>query len=78
MARIARALDAEDAAGGLFDLAAALGARQSLSEIGMRASDLDRAADLAEESPYPNPTPLTRAHIRALLDAAFHGRRPAC
>ena len=76
MARIAHALDAEDAAGGLFDLAAALGARQSLAEIGLRESDLDRAADLAVESPYPNPTPLTRAGLRAFLNAAFHGRRP--
>jgi alcohol dehydrogenase class IV len=76
MARIARALGADDAAQGLFDLAAALGAKQSLAEIGLRESDLDRAADLAVESPYPNPTPLTRKRIRALLDAAFHGRRP--
>jgi maleylacetate reductase len=77
MARIARALDAEDAAEGLFDLAAALGARQSLAEIGLRESDLDRAADLAAQDPYPNPTPLTRERIRALLDDAFHGRRLA-
>jgi hypothetical protein len=48
MARIARALEAEDAAGGLFDVAAALGARQSLAEIGLREEDLDRAADLAQ------------------------------
>jgi maleylacetate reductase len=76
MARIARALDAEDAAGGLFDLAASLGAKQSLAEIGLRESDPDRAADLAAKEPYPNPTPITRAGLRALLDAAFHGRRP--
>jgi alcohol dehydrogenase class IV len=76
MARIARALDAEDAAEGLFDLAAALGAKQSLADIGLREQDLERAADLALESPYPNPTPLTRTRIRALLDDAFHGRRP--
>jgi alcohol dehydrogenase class IV len=75
MARIARALDAEDAAGGRFDLAAALGARQALSKIGLRESDLDRAADLAVQSPYPNPTPLTRDRIRSLLDAAFNGSR---
>jgi maleylacetate reductase len=76
MTRIARALEAEDAAQGLFDLAAALGAKQALSEIGLRERDLERAADLAVESPYRNPTPLTRERIRALLDAAFHGRRP--
>jgi hypothetical protein len=56
-----RALDAEDAAGGLFDLAAALGAKLRLAEIGMRASDLDRAADLAVQS-LPQPEP---AHPRA-------------
>jgi alcohol dehydrogenase class IV len=76
MARIAQALGAEDAAQGLFDLAAALGAKQRLAEIGLREEDLDRAADLSVESPYPNPTPLTRERIRALLDDAFHGRRP--
>jgi maleylacetate reductase len=77
MARIARALGAEDAAVGLFDLAASLGAKLRLSEIGLRESDLERAADLATQSPYPNPTPITRDGIRALLDDAFHGRRPA-
>jgi len=77
MARIARALDAEDAAAGLFDLAAALGAKLRLADLGLRETDLERAADLASESPYPNPTPLTREGIRALLDDAFHGRRPA-
>lgn len=76
MARIARALDAEDAAQGLYDLAASLGAKQALSEIGLRESDLDRAADLATQSPYPNPTPITRTSIRALLDDAFHGTGP--
>jgi maleylacetate reductase len=76
MARIAQALGAEDAAQGLFDLAAALGAKQSLAGIGLREEGLDRAADLAVENPYPNPTPLTRERILALLDDAFHGRRP--
>jgi maleylacetate reductase len=71
-----RALGAEDAAEGLFDLAASLGAKQSLAEIGLREEDLDRAADLATQSPYPNPTPITRERIRALLDHAFHGQNP--
>jgi alcohol dehydrogenase class IV len=60
----------------LFNLSASLGAKQSLAEIGLRESDLDRAADLAVQSSYPNPTTLTCARIRALLGAAFHGRRP--
>jgi alcohol dehydrogenase class IV len=77
MARIARALGAEDAAQGLFDLATSLGAKLRLADLGLRESDLDRAADLAAENPYPNPSPITRAGIRALLDDAFHGRRPS-
>jgi alcohol dehydrogenase class IV len=77
MTRIARALDADDAAAGLFDLAAALGAKLRLADLGMREADLDRAADLAAQSPYPNPCPITREGLRALLDDAFWGRRPA-
>lgn len=76
MARTQRALGAKDAASGLFDLAAGLGAPMTLDQIGMRASDLDRAADLAVAAPYPNPRPIERGAIRKLLDDAFYGRRP--
>jgi maleylacetate reductase len=51
--------------------------RQFLAEVGLREQDLDRAAELAAENPYPNPTPLTRAGLRALLDDAVYGRRTA-
>jgi maleylacetate reductase len=76
MRRIASALNARDAAGGLFDLAKDLGAPTSLRELGMPEDGLDKAADLAVAKPYPNPAPLTRDAIRALLDAAYHGKRP--
>lgn len=76
MARVERALGAGKAAGGLYDLAAKLKAPMSLEQIGMRAADLDRAADLAAAAPYPNPRPIERAAIRQLLDNAFHGLRP--
>jgi len=76
MARTQRALGVKDAASGLFDLAAGLGAPMTLDQIGMRASDLDRAADLAVAAPYPNPRPIERGAIRKLLDDAFYGRRP--
>jgi len=76
MARIARALRAEDAPSGLFDLARGLGAPTSLAGIGMPEDGLDRAARLAVANPYWNPRPIERGAIRALLDAAFHGRRP--
>jgi alcohol dehydrogenase class IV len=76
MARVARALRARDAAGGLYDLAKAIGAPLSLASIGMPEHGLDRAADLAVTNPYWNPQPLDRGAIRALLQAAWEGRRP--
>jgi maleylacetate reductase len=76
MARIARALGTSDAPSGLFDLARRVGAPASLQELGMRHADLDRGADLAAAAPYPNPRPVTRADVRALLEDAFYGRRP--
>jgi maleylacetate reductase len=76
MARVARALGAVDAPIGLFDLAATLGARTALRDIGMDEADLDKAAEIASRNPYYNPRPLTQATIRALLDDAYHGRRP--
>jgi alcohol dehydrogenase class IV len=77
MRRIARALGVADAAQGLYDLARSLGAPVALQEVGMRESDLDRAAELATQSPYLNPRATDRAAIRRLLDDAYAGRRPA-
>jgi alcohol dehydrogenase class IV len=77
MARVARALGTSSAAQGLFDLAKSLGAPTALKDLGMDESELDRAADLATASPYWNPRPIDRTAIRALLDDAFFGRRPA-
>jgi maleylacetate reductase len=77
MARVARALGVDDAPEGLFDLARRLDVPPSLQAIGMRGEDLDRAADLAAQNPYPNPRTIERGAIRALLDDAFHGRRPS-
>jgi alcohol dehydrogenase class IV len=76
MRRIARALGTESAAAGLFDLAERLGVPVALKDIGMPADGLDRAADLAVQTPYPNPRPLERAAIRELLQHAFDGARP--
>src|SRR5205807_9789733 len=64
------------AAPGLYDLAVSLGAPISLRALGLPEAALDRAADLAVAAPYPNPRPLERAALRALLQDAFDGRRP--
>ncbi|HXX11766.1 MAG TPA: maleylacetate reductase [Burkholderiales bacterium] len=73
----AAALDAEDAAQALYALARELGAPLALKDIGMRESDLDRAAEIATKSPYYNPRPVEYGAIRKLLDDAYHGREPA-
>jgi maleylacetate reductase len=78
MQRTARALaDGADPAMALHELAKRLGAPTALKDIGMKAADLDRAAELATQNPYYNPRPVTREGIRALLDDAYHGRPPA-
>jgi len=76
MSRIARALGATSAAEGIYNLASSLGAPTSLAALGMKAGDLDRAAEIAVQNPYYNPRPITRDGIRALLENAFEGRRP--
>ena len=85
MARISRALGVHEAAGavaslaaarGVFDLALAQGAPTSLRALGMPASGLDRAADQAVQNQYPNPRPLERVALRALLQRAFDGAPP--
>ena len=62
--------------GGLWDFAKSLGAPLTLRELGLVESDLDRAAEIAVQNPYYNPRPIDGRSIRALLQAAWEGRRP--
>ncbi|HEX4593505.1 MAG TPA: iron-containing alcohol dehydrogenase, partial [Bryobacteraceae bacterium] len=77
MNRIARALGVKSAASGLYDLASSLGAPVSLAALGMKEGDLDQAAGIAVQNPYYNPRPVTHEGVRAVLQDAFEGRRPA-
>ncbi len=76
MARIAASLRTTSAAAGVFDLARRHGAATSLAALGMAQSDLDGAAELAVQTPYPNPRPLERGAVRDLLQRAWEGTRP--
>ena len=80
MEKIQRALGGgSSAAAGLYDLAKNNGAPVALKDIGMKESDLDRAADIAVSNPYWNPRPFGPAErdlIRDLLQHAFDGVRP--
>lgn len=62
--------------GGIWDFAKASGAPLALRDLGLTEADLDRAADIATQAPYPNPRPFDRADIRKLLQAAWEGARP--
>jgi alcohol dehydrogenase class IV len=72
----AEALDAPDAAQGIYDLALNIGAPVALKDIGMPLDGLDRAARLVMENPYYNPRPVEYSAIRQLLEHAYRGDRP--
>ena len=77
LAPVAQALGAQKAGQGLYDLAARLGAPLRLADIGMKAEGLERAADIALQSPYWNPRPFTREDIRGVMQNAYEGIRPS-
>ncbi|MDC7785387.1 maleylacetate reductase [Rhodoplanes sp. TEM] len=75
MARLAGVLGA-DPARALWDLAGAVGAKRALADLGMPADGIALAAERALARPYPNPRPLERAAIAALIARAFAGEPP--
>jgi maleylacetate reductase len=60
----------------LHDFASASHAPMALKDLGLKESDLDRAADIAAKNPYWNPRPVERDAIRRLLQAAWAGDPP--
>lgn len=76
IARVGRALAAGDVPSRLYDLVRDGGAPTSLRALGLSDNALEQATDLALRNPYWNPRPLERDGIRALLEDAWHGRRP--
>jgi maleylacetate reductase len=76
MARAARALGHADAPQAVFELTARHAGPRSLQQLGMPESGLDRVAVLATANPYPNPRPLERDALRAMLQRAWQGEPP--
>jgi alcohol dehydrogenase class IV len=76
MARIQRAIQARDAASGIWDLEKSLGLPMRLADIGMKEADLERAARIASEAPYPNPRKVEYGAVLQLLRSAHQGQRP--
>jgi len=76
MRRIASAIAAVDAPRGIYELEKSLGLPMRLADIGMQQADLERAARIAAEAPYPNPRKVEYGPVLELLRNAYEGRRP--
>jgi alcohol dehydrogenase class IV len=76
MARVERALGSAPAPAAIYDLLTQLSLQTKLSEIGLAEADLERAARIAADAPYPNPRKVEYAPILALLRNAYGGSRP--
>jgi len=73
---LARVFNHDDPAGALDLFTRQLSLPRALSEIGMPATAINQAADLAVRNAYPNPRPLEREALRALLARAWAGDPP--
>jgi alcohol dehydrogenase class IV len=76
MERIVRAMGGADAPNAIYDLEKGLGIPMRLADIGMKEADLERAARIAAEAPYPNPRKVEYEPVLGLLRDAYQGRRP--
>jgi maleylacetate reductase len=47
-----------------------------LADIGMKRADLERAATIAVQTPYPNPRKVEYQPVLDLLQNAYEGRKP--
>jgi maleylacetate reductase len=77
LARLAGGLGTEDVAGGIWDLGRELGTPASLAELGLAEAELDRAAAQAVGRVVQTPRRAGVSELRALLEAAWQGRRPS-
>ncbi|WP_299775085.1 maleylacetate reductase [uncultured Tateyamaria sp.] len=77
MKALRRATASDTPAAALFDVAKSGGAPTSLRELGMPEDAIAQAIQITLENPYYNPRPLEADSLRATLQAAWAGDRPA-
>jgi len=77
MVRLARALNAPDAALGLYELAGRLGCPRALRDLGMPESGIDQAVTLALRNAPWNLVPIEAEAVRELIRRAWRGDAPA-
>ena len=73
---VAKAMEADEAAAGLYDFIARLGAKQSLRELGMPEAGIEKAARLAIQNPYWNPRKLEYQPVYEVIRRAWAGEAP--
>lgn len=71
LARVARALGADDAVAGLRELGRDLGLEAGLADFGLRPADIELAAELAAAVAPEVPAPTNKEEIVALLENAM-------
>ena len=76
LARLADRLGVDDVPGAIWDLGRRLGTPASLAELGLAEAELDRAATRAVATVVQTPRRAGVSELRALLGAAWQGRRP--
>jgi maleylacetate reductase len=79
MARVSRALggDGSKAAAAIYDFAVSIGATTSLGALGFSERSIPEVVEALASAPPPNPRPMDRAGLAAMLEAAIGGERPA-
>jgi alcohol dehydrogenase class IV len=77
MVRLARALNAPDAALGLYELSGRLGCPRALRDLGMPESGIDQAVTLSLRNAPWNPLPIEAEAVRELIRRAWRGEAPA-
>jgi maleylacetate reductase len=74
--RLARLFGQRNPIVALEDFARGLGVPRALRDLGMPEEGIGVAADLAVKRPYPNPRPIEREAVRAMLARAWAGDFP--
>jgi maleylacetate reductase len=76
MRKIRRALGGTDVPTAVWELEQRLGLPMKLADVGMKEADIEKAARIAVQAPYPNPRKVEYEPVRDLLQNAYRGTQP--
>jgi maleylacetate reductase len=76
MARIRRALGADDAARGLYELNLRLALPTGFNQLGLNESNIDKAVEVVSAVKITHPRPVTKADLHNVIGQAYAGAPP--